>query len=177
MTLHQLGTHHQTDKATHHHYLGLYDLLFHRVRRRTVSVLEIGVQFGNSLRTWKDYFPFGTIIGIDTVDNGVEKEPGIDILIGNAYTHEMIGKLRNKQFDIIIDDGSHDSLDQVWFVGNYSPLLSRDGILIVEDVLMPATTGVLCKALPEKLDYVAVEMTEGASQVDSRLFIAWKRYD
>lgn len=172
MTLDEIGMLHQTDKASHHRYLSFYDLIFRRLRDCNIRILEVGIQFGNSLRTWRDYFPEAKIIGIDSVDNNVSCDAVM--LLGNAYSEDMIARLGDQKFDIMIDDGSHAPDDQLWFVKHYLPLLADGGILIVEDVLHAATIYSLASALPKGFSYTAVEMTEGRSMVDSRLFIAWK---
>ena len=43
-------------------------------------------------------------------------------------------KKKHERFDIIIDDGSHKTKDQTFFLRNYEQLLSDDGQLICEDV-------------------------------------------
>jgi len=174
-TLQEIGLRNQTDKASHHHYLGLYDILFRHLRYKDVKILEIGVQFGNSLRTWHEYFPFAKIWGVDAVDNNIKLPEDIVVLYTGAYNDETVRKLGAKTYDIIIDDGSHGPLDQIWFVINYAPLLSPDGIMIVEDVPDRATVPALVSAIPQGFDYTAVEMPEGSSQVDSRLFMCWRK--
>ena len=37
----------------------------HRWTDKEVKLLEIGVHKGGSLKLWRDYFPRGTIVGID----------------------------------------------------------------------------------------------------------------
>lgn len=176
-SLTEIGLAQQTDKASHHHYLSLYDLLFGQLKYKHIKILEIGVQFGNSLRTWREYFVYAHIIGIDSVDNGVHFKPedGIVVEIGDAYSNQMLTRIGDLKFDIIIDDGSHAPQDQIWFVEHYSHFLTHDGILIVEDVLSPTTITALSVILPKEFNYAAVDMTEGNSQVDSRLFLVWKK--
>ena len=111
------------------------------------------------------------------MDNDVRFDPDLDIVLvfGDAYASEMLERIGSKTFDLIIDDGSHEPLDQAWFVNHYAPLLSTGGVLIVEDVLTPATVPALVASMPEGFNYSAVEMPEGQSQVDSRLFLVWRR--
>lgn len=177
MTLDELGVKHRTDKSSlNHHYLGLYELLFCEIASSYVDqrILEIGVQFGNSLKTWQEYFRFPVITGIDSVNNNVHIDR-VTILIADAYSEQTVGLLEDREFDIIIDDGSHAMDDQIFVVKHYSKLLSRVGLLIVEDVLHTAAIQVLKQSLPEGFNYSAVDMTEGNSTVDSRLFIAYRK--
>ncbi len=47
-----------------HHYFDIYTRYFERFRDRPITMLEIGVFRGGSLRMWKEYFhPDSTIVG------------------------------------------------------------------------------------------------------------------
>jgi hypothetical protein len=49
-----------------HHYFDIYTRYFERFRDHPITMLEIGVFRGGSLRMWKKYFhPDSTIVGID----------------------------------------------------------------------------------------------------------------
>ena len=56
------------DKGTLHKYIENYDSIFRDFRYKIISVMEIGVQEGYSLRMWRDYFARARIIGIDIKD-------------------------------------------------------------------------------------------------------------
>lgn len=169
-SLDKFGVEYGTDKSSlRHHYLSLYQLLFDGFRD-DISILEIGVQFGNSLRTWHRYFPKAYILGIDSIDNGVEKD-GFQIMIGDAYSGAALKQLQQQLFHILIDDGSHEPEHQRFFVTNYCHLLTGNGILIVEDIGSRDTIPLLSSALPPGyFKWTAIEMALG--QTDSRLFIA-----
>lgn len=53
-----------TDKTTHG-YLDLYDPILAPWIGKEIKLLEIGIHKGGSLQLWRDYFPRGTILGID----------------------------------------------------------------------------------------------------------------
>lgn len=147
LSLEEIGVKHGTGKSSLTcDYLRFYDLLFRGWRNKPINLLEIGVQFGHSLRTWRDYFPEARITGIDITDNGVAKE-GFSVIIGDAY-NDAIKQRIHGFYHIIIDDGSHNPDDQRFVVMNYPHLLTRDGILIVEDVLSKDTIPVLIDAIP-----------------------------
>jgi hypothetical protein len=176
MTLQEIGMKHQTDKAVNHHYLSLYEALlvnYFPPRR----MLEIGVQFGCSMRTWREYFGSKTeITGIDVTDNEGSGKGDWNLIIGNAYNPIMLEQF-DKKFDLIIDDGSHEVADQCFVASNYPKLLSDDGFLFIEDVIEKSTVEKLVAALPKDLNYTAVEMVEGTSWITSRLFIAWRKHE
>jgi len=178
MNLDQIGIKHGTGKSSMQmRYLSFYEKLFPQPRHH-IDLLEIGVQFGLSLKTWADYYPNAHITGVDVVSNNLSFTPAdrITLVIGDAYTPEMVAQLgaNNHTYEIIIDDASHAPQDQVWFVANYPKLLDPDGILIVEDVLAASTVPLLMEALPEGFHWTTADMTMKDSPVASRLFIAWK---
>lgn len=174
MTLSEIAAKHHTDKETAHHYCGLYDLLFSKWRNKRVHLLEIGCQFGCSAKTWIEYFGNAQITMIDAVDNGVNEE-GFTFLLGDAYSDYMLGRL-TPPYDILIDDGSHIPSDQMYFVEHYLNFLRHDGLGVVEDVLSRDVIPQLESVLPKGFSSTSVEMSKGASLVDSRLFIAYRTY-
>ena len=53
----------------------------------------------------------------------------------NAYDNTFItNNLKNIKFEFLIDDGPHNLQSQKNFIKLYSPLLSDNGILIIEDI-------------------------------------------
>lgn len=180
MNLDEIGVKHSTDKSSLlHHYLSLYELLFEPLRYKDIKILEIGVQFGLSLKMWREYFPNAHIVGIDSVDNSAtwipEPNRGMDIRIRDAYCLDTVRQVGDQRFDIIIDDGSHVPEHQQFFVKHYIPLLTSTGILIVEDVPSPDVIPELVSMLPEGFSSIAVDMTQASvPSMPSRLFIAWR---
>ena len=180
-SLNEIGLEEDTDKAvlTHrgcHHYAELYELLF-RDRRETInSLLEIGVLEGGSIRMWRKYFPNAKITAIDVNDHVTfADDPGIEFIQGDSYSDEVIMKLSDRTFDIMIDDADHQIWNQKTFLKRYSPLLAPGGILIIEDVIMKDDARALRELLPAGFDCAIVEMSEGNSIIDSRLFIAYHK--
>lgn len=175
LTLDEISVKHNTDQgALGHQYMGLFELLFRQWKDKPIRLLEIGWQFGNSAKTWVEWFNSSSIIhGIDIVDNNSPVE-GAELFIGDAYSEAIFERLL-PQYDCIHDDDSHDPQTQVWFLRHYHRLLAPDGIMIIQDVLSPETIQTLKAALPEGFDYCALDMTEGHALVDSRLFICWRK--
>ncbi|UCE34584.1 MAG: hypothetical protein JSV40_01285, partial [Deltaproteobacteria bacterium] len=50
-----------TDKSSLHGYHPRYEAHFGPLRGKSLSLLEIGVQSGASLRLWEEYFPKASI--------------------------------------------------------------------------------------------------------------------
>jgi hypothetical protein len=93
-------------------YLEAYDPILTRWTDKEVKLLEIGVREGGSLKLWRDYFPRGTIIGIDKkLPQHFESGERIQIFKGNqadkAFLSQVASKTAPDGFDIIIDDASH----------------------------------------------------------------------
>ena len=128
-----------TDKLSRHSYLPVYEELFSKRRESVLNVLEIGIGSGGSLELWHDYFINANIYGIDPnyyIDR-LNKFERITQLKDDAYDEEFIQKnfvKNNISFDIIIDDGPHNKDSQVNAMKLYFPLLSKNGLIIIEDV-------------------------------------------
>ncbi len=135
-TLHRSKTGKVSDKWAS--YLPHYDALFGPLRGHPVCVLEIGVQNGGSLETWAAFFQAGDVfVGCD-IDPKCGRlqydDPRIKIVVGDANTaptFEKITSIKNT-FDIVIDDGSHVSMDIMRCFVNFFPLLNPGGIYVIE---------------------------------------------
>jgi len=159
---------HTTDKGgpkhDNHSYFELYDKLFTRLQHRYGRVLEIGVERGDSLNLWSEYFINSKIYGIEhnlrTID--VEFLPGVTVIGADAYCENTLQLLRGiGKFDVIIDDGAHMPHQQEYFMKHYPELLAADGILIVEEAAeeirhdKAAEAARLIEFLPPKMREVA----------------------
>lgn len=180
MTLNEIGVSENTDKAGltergSHHYTDIYELLFRGWRKIPVSVLEIGVLDGGSIRMWRRYFSNPTVVAIDSNDRVTfDNDYGVEFIHGDAYSDEMISKLQNDRFNIMIDDADHRVENQTIFLKRYSPMLRPNGIMIIEDVITRDGAKILKSELPTGFACATVEMAEGNSIIDSRLFIAYR---
>jgi hypothetical protein len=141
LKLHNLGNydHHMgTDKNIGHSYIdNFYEEVFLKYKDKSIIFLEIGLYTGESLFLWNRYFNNGIIYGVDINLNPFFKKyknvKNLNIYEGNAYSEEIINKLP-KNFDIIIDDGSHYEEDQLLCIKKYIDKLNKNGILIIEDI-------------------------------------------
>lgn len=121
-----------SDKCLHHAYEAAYDSMFAIFQDHLpLDILEIGVQFGGSLMAWKDYFPNAKVTGIDIEDTRRWKRPDVEMLIMDVKNYKS-----DRQFDIIIDDGSHQFSDWFWVFQNLSHSLKPHGMLVIEDVVI-----------------------------------------
>jgi hypothetical protein len=140
MTLTQLleTGNYDTDKQTIHNYVdGYYEYEFATKQNIPITLLEIGVGKGYSIKLWHDYFVHGTIIGVDINDWAVEMfeyTPRVKIFQADAYSKEFYSKFPDETFDYIIDDGPHTITYQLDAIYNWLPKVKRGGKLIIEDV-------------------------------------------
>lgn len=118
-------------------YFKIYESYFQEFRQRNVKFLEIGVQYGGSLRMWSEYFLKAKIYGID-INPDCKKLEGknIDIQIGSQNDKKFLKKYADyvDNLDIIIDDGGHTMEQQLNTFKILFPILNDGGIYIVEDV-------------------------------------------
>lgn len=138
LSLDAIGLEQGTDKASSHHdYLRVYERFFQPLRGRPLTLLEIGVLGGASLRTWEAYFPDARIIGADIdllarrhrrgrVEVEIMDQANLDDLVRVASRHGP--------FDIVIDDGSHLWDDQILTLKTLFPYLKSGGVYAVEDL-------------------------------------------
>lgn len=168
-TLTELAIKYDLDKGLrHHNYTSVYDKIFLEKRLEVKNVLEIGIANGNSLRMWRDYFPNAQIYGIDNEASTIFQEDRITCFEQDQGAIETLQKLADKlpEFDIIIDDGSHEPLHQVATAKVLVTRLAPNGIYVIEDVHDPE--------LIERLPFEA-EQVQLKQDTDSRLIIfrAW----
>ena len=124
---------HPSDKGRTHCYINeYYNTAFEPWRNTTNNVMEIGIHHGSCMEIWRAYFAKANkVIGVDILDHGITVE-GCDLIYGDATLTETFGNLDN--FDVIIDDGSHLTPDQIKTFGILFPRLNKGGIYVIEDV-------------------------------------------
>jgi len=120
-------------------YLNYYDKEFAAIRDRPIKMLEIGVQNGGSLETWATFFHNALrIVGCD-VDPRCSRlhyeDPRIQIAVQDACSQQGYLAIKSlcNEFDLIIDDGSHQSDDILSAFVRYFPELNPGGTYIIED--------------------------------------------
>lgn len=120
-------------------YLDDYDPLFESLVNKDIKLLELGIYRGGSLLLWRDYFPKGTIVGIDiNVPKDFPKEERISLFEGSQTDYNFLSKVANEMapngFDVIIDDASHVgeyTKRSFWHLFDYH--LKPGGLFIIED--------------------------------------------
>jgi len=121
-------------------YFREYDRLFACYRDKPINLLEIGIMNGGSLEIWAKYFTHAlNLIGCDinpACGQLSYDETNIKVVIGDATDPIVSNHIfqHAPYFDIIIDDGSHQSSDVIKSFTRYFPHLMAGGLYIVEDL-------------------------------------------
>jgi hypothetical protein len=142
MTLDELALKHGTDKSSlGHNYCKYYEMFFAPLSSEPrINLLEIGIDKGDSLIMWKDYFgPHSDIHGIDI--RGDYEYLNKRFINTHVVDHSnkadlfMFGIGYDQYFDIIIEDGSHQSADSILTFETLFPYLRSGGYYCIEDML------------------------------------------
>lgn len=133
-TLTQIADHFKTDKGSvKHRYTEIYEHYLGGWRGRPVELLEIGVACGSSLKAWARWLgPEARVTGIDirpACANLCRAYPNIEIVIADATEWNT-----DRLFDVVIDDGSHVSLDIVTAFDRLWRRVRPGGCYAIEDL-------------------------------------------
>jgi len=141
--MHKIGEKYSTDKISSHKYHLIYDFFFQSLYNQSGSLLEIGIQKGESLRMWHELFKNMNIYGVD-MDNysisDIQKQgDNLDrlTLLSNIKQGENIDHLDKvdiPELRIVIDDASHYPPHQIETFNNLFPRLENGGLYIIEDI-------------------------------------------
>src|SRR5678816_85768 len=139
-SLDQIALLYGTDKSSRgHSYCQYYEIFFDAIRFKEINLLEIGIDKGDSVRMWREYFSHGEIHGID-IRGGYEylNQEGIKTHIvdqSQVGALEMFGETFDQYFDVIICDGSHNGDDDTITFNVLFKYLKAGGLFAIEDCL------------------------------------------
>jgi len=121
-----------SDKDSTHSYDTVYPKLLSKYVGKKASLLEIGVFGGGSMKAWKNFLVDGIITGMDF---NAELPGEYEFIRLDVSNKEVLSeKVKNRKFDIIIDDGSHLLEHQLIAAEVLIDHLNQDGIYVVEDL-------------------------------------------
>ncbi|MFO1248273.1 MAG: hypothetical protein U1E93_08650 [Alphaproteobacteria bacterium] len=142
-----------SDKSTGHNYHLLYAWLLSSRRQGDFSMLEIGLGTNNidvpsnmglegkpgaSLRSFRDWAPRGKIYGADVDKRVLFAEERIETFYVDqtkpAVLAELAARFAPASFDMIIDDGLHNSEANLNTLLFALPLIKPDGAVVIEDI-------------------------------------------
>lgn len=139
MNLDEIAIKYGTDKSSKSHaYCKYYDMMFSHLIDKGIRLFEIGVDKGDSLLMWAEYFKNATVIGADLrADYEYLHTDRINTVVMDQSSKGdliLVAELYN-DFDIIIDDGSHQSADMILSFETLFPYLKSGGYYVIEDLL------------------------------------------
>jgi hypothetical protein len=133
----------KSDKGTYHDYINsFYSDEFTPLKDTELTIVEIGVLQGHSLELFSGWFTNANIIGIDNgqvvkpiwMDN-IQNIPNTKLILGDAYSDEIVSQFEDESIDYLIDDGPHTLNSQLDCIKLYWPKIKIGGQIIIEDVL------------------------------------------
>ena len=175
-----------------HSYTDFYYFLFSNQRLTIKKVFELGIGTnkvfkdelkrkalpGASLRVWKKFFSKAKIFGGDIDESTLFQEERIKTFFVDQFDSksidEMWNKIKQKDFDIIIDDGCHQFEGTINFFLNSIKFLSPSGYYIIEDVFYKDKKKFLDFFEKKKFKYFFVELSSKKKIKDNNLFIIKK---
>lgn len=186
LTLIDLVNNEKTDKNTIHSYLELYQKLMESKRLTAKNILEVGIFKGGSVKLWHDFFINADIYALDIIsinevwDEIKDKERIHLYTSTDAYNEKFVqNEFIDKDlcFDIVLDDGPHTLESMCKFIELYTPLVSSNGLLIIEDVQSPEWILKLVDKVPEYLkNYIKVyDLRNNKGRYDDLVFSIDKR--
>lgn len=119
----------QTDKFQHG-YCPAYEFILGPVREDPITLVEIGVLGGASLRMWETWMPRATIIGVDNFPACAEVPHGAR---SSIVVSDILDWQPADLVDIVIDDGSHHAPDVIGAFLRLWPWVRPGGWYIIED--------------------------------------------
>lgn len=132
-----------TDKGEPKSYVDeFYQNKFEQYRDSEITLVEIGVRSGASMKLWREFFSKANIIGIDNFqDFNDNKTPinqewvseNVTFIDFDAYSEDVLSKIENN-IDILIDDGPHTFQSHIDLLNLYIPKMNPGGMIIIEDV-------------------------------------------
>jgi hypothetical protein len=118
------------------HYFEIYDRHLSRFVDEPSALLEIGIAGGGSMDLWRAYLGPGCArYGVD-IDPECEKLADVTVFIGDQADRTFWARVRAETppFDVIIDDGGHDPVQQLVTLEELLPCLRPGGVYICEDI-------------------------------------------
>ena len=120
-------------------YLNEYEDKLSQYQKLPIKIFEIGILNGGSLEIFSKYFLNAELILGCDIDKKCKElhfvEPNIKLVVGDVNNEKIKNEIiRHSKFDIILDDGSHNSDDVVKTFCNYFNYLKNEGLYIIEDL-------------------------------------------
>lgn len=118
-------------------YFDTYGKLFSKYRNRKTTFIETGVLGGGALFMWRSWLgPEARIIGVDLNPSAERwREHGFEIHIGDQgdpkFWQDTLSRIGN--FDVLLDDGGHQSFQQIVTLSEAIKHATNKCIIAIED--------------------------------------------
>lgn len=124
------------DKGSIHTYLETYDKLFAPFQKGC-SFMEIGLALGDSVDLFDEYFENSDITAVDIsiVFPPKQYKNKIEIIEADATKRDFLSHIKGKTFDVVIDDASHVTADQIATFNLLKPYMKKGSVYVIEDIL------------------------------------------
>ena len=141
-----------TDKSPYnvqrhrHPYTAVYTMLLANYKNKHIDFAEIGVAMGSSVMVWDFYFknPAAKIHMFDCDTDLLERAKELvgervqfskmDVSVDGDVARALEESNPGKQYDVILDDSSHNHGHQIRIIKEAFPRLKSGGTLIIEDI-------------------------------------------
>lgn len=127
------------DKGTIHSYISEYERLLEPYRNPGTTIMEIGLALGHSIGMWREYMPEGAIvIGVEpkiVFDRKPHESKGTVLIECDGTKSELLDHLKSYWLDVVIDDASHMTNDQIASFSLLRHKMRPGGMYIIEDIL------------------------------------------
>ena len=156
MTLTELANKYRTDKGTTAYEAHGYTEIYQKYipADKTCKLLELGVQFGDSIRMWNEYNPNMIVHAVDYNAHlmrydGNEK---FTFHVGNQSDEQFMNGVLEQisDLDFVVDDGSHYLNDTFASFTYIFPRLKKGAVYFIEDLHFPPSE-------PKNLIYKIIE--------------------
>lgn len=146
-----------------------------------LSLFELGLYHGCSIKAWSEYFPNGKIFGADINPDYLVNERNIRTFICDQNSESSIRSLwtniPNESFNIIIDDGQHEFHSNYIFFANSVNMLKPGGIFVIEDLISSCFSLFERSAEEIKKNFnlsesFVFDIPNENNNIDNRMFIA-----
>ena len=119
------------DKAKYHQYMNFYEK--HLDPTNISRLLEIGIAYGASIRTWREWLPSDAIVeGWDI--NPVQPINGCDLRVVDQLNIQAMLDNVTGIYDVILDDGGHTAQ---MMQTSFATLFPYSRLYIIEDLQAP----------------------------------------
>lgn len=134
------------NKVSGHGYSIFYEKKLENLKNKKVNILEIGSFAGGSAAAFTKYLPQSNIFCFDiNISNFKYKSKKIHVFGLDINNKDKVKKVLDKifliykikEFDLIIDDASHNLSDILISLKSFFKLLKKNGLFIIEDFKHP----------------------------------------